>query len=81
MDTGEFTQSSSDRLIELAAALAELRDSWVNMSLALGDMLTEQDSPLRDEVVTEVERYLARLSESVRYAFRYARVERSLNNN
>jgi len=66
MDTGEFTQSSSDRLIELAAALAELRDSWVNMSLALGDMLTEQDSPLRDEVVTEVERYLARLSESVR---------------
>ena len=53
-------------MFELAVALADLRDSWVNMSLVLGDMLTEKNSPLRDEVVTEVERYLARLSESIR---------------
>jgi len=66
MENGPFTKSSSDRMFELAVALAELRDSWVNMSLVLGDMLTEKNSPLRDEVVTEVERYLARLSESVR---------------
>jgi len=66
MENGPFTKSSSDRMFELAVALAELRDSWVNMSLVLGDMLTEKNSPLRDEVVTEVERYLARLSESIR---------------
>lgn len=66
MENGPFIKSSSDRMFELAVALAELRDSWVNMSLVLGDMLTEKNSPLRDEVVTEVERYLARLSESIR---------------
>jgi hypothetical protein len=66
MENGPFTKSSSNRMFELAVALAELRDSWVNMSLVLGDMLTEKNSPLRDEVVTEVERYLARLSESIR---------------
>ena len=55
-----------DHMQEMAAALAQLRDSWVNLSLVLRDHLTEQDSPQRDEVMTVVERYLCRLSESER---------------
>lgn len=51
---------------EMATALAHLRDSWVNLSLVLRDHLTEDESPRRDEVLTEVERYLCRLRESER---------------
>ena len=54
------------RMLQMAQALAELRDSWVKMSLLLGDMLTDQESPERDEVLVEVERYLARIRESER---------------
>ena len=57
---------SADRMLEMAVALAHLRDSWLNLSLVLRDHLTEQDSPQRDEVLTEVERYLCRLKESER---------------
>jgi hypothetical protein len=46
---------------EISLALAELRDSLVKMSLVLGDMLTESESPLRDDVMIEVELYLNRL--------------------
>jgi hypothetical protein len=51
----------SQRMSEISLALAELRDSLVKMSLVLGDMLTESESPLRDGVMIEVERYLNRL--------------------
>jgi hypothetical protein len=51
---------------DLAEALAHLRDSWVNLSLVLKEHLVEQTSPQRDEVLTEVERYLCRLLESER---------------
>jgi hypothetical protein len=54
------------RMQDMADALALLRDSWVNLSLVLKDYLTEQTSPQRDEVLTEVERYLCRLRESER---------------
>lgn len=53
-----------DRMQEMVATLAQLRDSWVNLSLVLRDHLTERDSPQRDEVMTVVERYLGRLRES-----------------
>jgi hypothetical protein len=53
-------------MLALAQALAETRDLWVQMSLNLKDMMTEQESPHRDEVMTEIQRYLARLNESDR---------------
>lgn len=56
----------SNQMQNLVEALNQLRDSWVNLSLALRDHLTEQASPQRDEVSTEVERYLCRLRESER---------------
>jgi hypothetical protein len=51
----------SQRMSEISLALAELRDSLVKMSLVLGDMLTESESPLRDDVMIEVELHLNRL--------------------
>jgi hypothetical protein len=53
-------------MMEMALALAELRDSWVKMSLVLGDVLTDTQSHQRDEVLVEVERYLTWLSEAER---------------
>ena len=44
----------SQRMSEISLALAELRESLVKMSLILGDMLTESESPLRDHVMIEV---------------------------
>jgi hypothetical protein len=55
-----------ERMQVIAEALAELRDSWVNLSLLLKDDMTEHTSPKRDEVMTEVERLLCRLRESDR---------------
>ena len=51
-------------LMRLSHALAEMRDSWVKMGMTLRDIAFELDSGQRDEVTTEVERYLARLRES-----------------
>ena len=56
----------NQKMLEMSQALAELRDSWVKLSLILGDMMTEQASPLRDEVQIEVQRYLTRLREANR---------------
>jgi hypothetical protein len=58
--------SSNERMLALAQALAETRDLWVQVSLCIKDMLTEQESPQRDEVMTEIQRYLTRLNESDR---------------
>ncbi len=54
---------SNEQMLEMALALAQMRDAWVKLSLDLKDMLTEGDTPHRDEVMTEVERYLVRLRE------------------
>lgn len=59
----------NQQLILLADALVELRDSWVTISLALTDFITETPSIQRDEVLTEVERYLCRLREADRRNF------------
>jgi hypothetical protein len=53
-------------MLALAQSLAETRDLWVQMSLSIKDMLAEQESPERNEVMTEIQRYLARLNESGR---------------
>jgi hypothetical protein len=58
-----------ERLIQLASALGEIRDSWVMISLAFKDVVTEIPSPARDEVLTEVDRYLCRLREASRSGF------------
>ena len=55
-----------DQMLEIATALAILRDSWVNLSLAFSDLLTEQESTRRAKVLNEVEQYLCRLRESDR---------------
>jgi hypothetical protein len=62
-------QPEDERLKELANALADMRDSWVNLSLMLKDLATELPTPQRDEVAMEVERYLARLQEAGRRGF------------
>ena len=58
--------SPDEQLIQLASALGEIRDSWVMISLALKDVFTETLSAERDEVLTEVNRYLCRLREDNR---------------
>jgi hypothetical protein len=55
--------SPDEQLIQLANALGEIRDSWVMISLALKDVFTETLSAERDEVLTDVNRYLCRLRE------------------
>lgn len=60
---------SGEQLIQLAGALGDIRDSWVMISLALKDVVTDTPSPSRDEVLTEVERYLWRLREANRRGF------------
>ncbi len=58
-----------EQLIQLACALGKIRDSWVMISLALKDVVTEIPAPARDEVLTEVHRYLCRLREANRSGF------------
>jgi hypothetical protein len=50
----------------LAVALMDLRDSWVLISMALKDHLADAPSPIRDEVMMQVERQLARIQEGER---------------
>jgi len=54
------------RMQDMAAALANMRDLWADLSLVLKDYLTEQASQQRDEALTEVECLLFRLRESER---------------
>ena len=58
-------QTDSD-LTALVHALSDLRDSWMLISMALKDQLTESPSPLRDEVMVQVERHLTRIREGER---------------
>jgi uncharacterized phage infection (PIP) family protein YhgE len=54
----------NEQLIKLAGALGDIRDSLMTVSLALTDLVAEMPSAARDEVVTEVERYLHRMREA-----------------
>ena len=51
-------------MAQLAKALFDVRDSWVKLSLVLTDLITETPSVSRDEVMTEVKRYLCRIRET-----------------
>lgn len=55
-----------DDITQLIGALNALRDHWMELSLALSDLVTETPSPARDDVLAEVERYLCRIRESER---------------
>ena len=57
------------QLHELAVALAAIRDSLTTISMALKDLAAEIPSPARDEVLMEVERYLARFTEEKKRDF------------
>ena len=56
----------NDQLIMLATALGHIRDSLLTISLVLTDFVTEIRSLARDEVLTEVDRYLYRIREAKR---------------
>jgi len=66
MEQNSSNPCPNDQLIKLAGALGSMRDSLVTISMALTDLMTEMPSPARDEVVTEVERYLCRTREASR---------------
>jgi hypothetical protein len=53
----------------LSVALGDLRDSWVLISMALKDQFADEPSPVRDEVMAQVERTLARIREGERDNF------------
>lgn len=59
----QFTDSE---LTVLLQALGDLRDSWMYVSMALKDQLTESPSALRDDVMVQVERHLTRIREGER---------------
>ena len=56
---------SNANLRVFAAALSDFRDSWVLLSEVLKDQMADTPSPVRDEVLAQVERQLLRLRESV----------------
>jgi hypothetical protein len=54
---------TSTQLIALAEVLSDLRDSLMLVSTTLKDHFANIPSPERDEVMTQVQRQLARISE------------------
>jgi hypothetical protein len=51
------------RLDAIATTLSEIRDCWMQISMLLKDHVADTPSLERDEVLVQVERYLARLKE------------------
>ena len=64
MERDAFNPRPNEQLIKLAGALGDIRDSLTTVLLALTDLVAEMPSAARDEVVTEVERYLSRMREA-----------------
>ena len=60
------TQEPNPELMIISQALCDIRDFWVEIRLTLRDLFTELDSEKRDEVLTEVERYLASLKGKIK---------------
>lgn len=69
MDSDDHQPLPRQDLIRLAKSLGDMRDSWVQISLALTDLVTETPSPARDEMRIAVERYLFRIREANRSDF------------
>lgn len=59
-------QYTKPEFLVLAESLSDLRDSLVKLSIVLKDHLADTPSPERDEVVMQVELYLARIREGTR---------------
>jgi hypothetical protein len=64
MESDRSGSSDSEEWRQLADALNGIRNSWINISLVLTDLMADTPSPERDEVLTEVERCLSRLREA-----------------
>lgn len=69
MESDPSKPLQNGQLIQLVGALEEIRDSFVLISLALKDLMTETPSTARDDVLTEVERYLSRIRKESRKDF------------
>ena len=59
-------QHADSELTVLMRALGDLRDSWMYISMALKDQLTESPSALRDDVIVQVKQHLTRIREGER---------------
>lgn len=66
MEPDPNSSQSSVQLMRLADALGEMRDSFVAISLALTDLMTETPSAHQDEVRAMVECYLNQLQDGVK---------------
>jgi hypothetical protein len=64
MDHDPSQRLSKEQLIQLVDALGEIRDSCILMSLVLKDWVAETPSPIRDEVLLEVDRCLCRMRQA-----------------
>ncbi len=53
-------------LLALVDALNSLRDSWMTISLALGDVLTDSASDARDQTLTDVRCYLDTIQDTIK---------------
>ncbi len=60
------TQELNPELMIISQDLCDIRDFWGEIGLTLRDLLTGMDSEKRDEVLTEVERYLASLKGKIK---------------
>lgn len=59
-----MTALPNQELIELAKDLENLRDLWLRVSIDLKDFIADAASPSRDEMLAEVERFLAKIREN-----------------
>ncbi len=66
MDHGPPQPSRDDLLLALVEALNSLRDAWMVISLALGDVLTDSLSSERDETLADVRRYLDAVQDTIK---------------
>jgi hypothetical protein len=58
-------RNSKPDLMVLAKALGDLRDSWLQVSMAMKDHVADTPSPARDAVTAQVERQLAHIMKSL----------------
>ncbi len=66
MDRGPPPPPRDELLLALVEALNSLRDSWMTIALALGDLLTDRASPERSQTLADVRRYLDAIQDSVK---------------
>ena len=66
MDRGSPQPPRDELLLALIEALNSLRDSWMTISMALGDLLTDSASSERDQTLHDVRRYLHVMQDTVK---------------